>query len=108
MEHYYETIIATLETSVHFDFEGLLRKHFGLKGEYNSPAYKRAVAIADEEERGEAFDAILEKKGPEGFYTKEAWDAWQRAIDLIEGLRDAGLINDDICNHICHRFCDNA
>lgn len=108
MRHYYETITATLDTCVHFDFEALLRKHFGLKGEYHTQEWKDASAIVDEKERDEAFSAILDKNGLDGYFTKEAWDAWERALDFLKDLEEAGIINSDIYNHISERFCDNA
>ena len=108
MLHHYETITATLDTSVQFDFEALLRKHFGLKGEYHTQEWKDASAIADDEERNKAFFSILDENGLVGYLTKEAWEAWERALDFLQDLEDAGIINSDIYSHIAHRFCDNS
>ena len=108
MEHHYETITATLDTNVQFDFEALLRKYFGLKGEYHSKEYKQARALTDDEERSEAYEAILEKSGPGGYFTAEAWEAWDKALAFIEDLARAGVINDDIYYHISNQFCDNS
>lgn len=77
------------------NLEWFLRRNFGLKGEYFSQAYKDAEAITDEEERDEAYEAILEKYGPSGYYTKEAWDAWSRALAMVDDLVAMGLLNDD-------------
>ena len=94
------------------NLEWFLRRNFGLKGEYFSQAYKDAEAIEDEEERDEAYDAILEEKGPEGYYTKEAWDAWQRALSMLDDLVAMGLLDDNgidspYCKITCG-FCDHS
>ena len=103
-----EVITSELPSFVHFDFEAMLRKHFGLKGEFYSEGYKQAVAIEDEEERDKAFDALLDKSGPDAYYTEEAWEAWGRALDFIDDLEDAGIIDSNTKGRISTCFCDNA
>ena len=76
------------------NLEWFLRRNFGLKGEYFSQAYKDAEAITDEKERGVAYEAILEKDGFSGYFTKDAWDAWQRALDMVDDLVAMGLLKD--------------
>jgi hypothetical protein len=92
------------------NLEWFLRRNFGLTGEYNSPAYKEAEAITDEQRRMDAFDAILEKSGPEGYYSKEAWDAWERALKMVDDLVEMGILDDDgsdsPASDIRTGFCD--
>ena len=78
-----------------FDFEAFLQKHFGLKGKLRSDL--------------DASDPkVWEEHDLEEFYTKEAWDAWQRAIDLFDDMEEIGLIPKGMSNEICTHFCDNA
>ena len=90
--------------------EDFLRRNFGLKGEYFSSEYKAAMEITDLVERNVAFGAIFEKNGPEGYYTKEAWDAWQRALNMVDDLVSMGILDDDNSDSpawvIRHGFCD--
>lgn len=92
------------------NLEWFLRRNFGLTGEFYSPAYKKAESITDEDERYAAFDAILDEKGPEGYYTKEAWDAWDRALKMVDDLVEMGILNDDgidsPASDIRTGFCD--
>lgn len=92
------------------NLEWFLRRNFGLKGEYFSDAYKKAMAITDEEERDKAFDAILEAKGPEGYYTPEAWDAWSKALAMVDDLVSMGLLDESTFDspawNIRHGFFD--
>lgn len=75
------------------NLEWFLRRNFGLNGEYFSQVYKDAEEITDEEERGEAFDAILED-GVDKCFTKEAWDAWSKALAMVDDLVAMGLLKD--------------
>ena len=90
--------------------EDFLRRNFGLNGEYHSEAYKRAEAIEDEAERDDAYKAILEAKGPEGYYTEEAWEAWDRALAMVDDLVAMGILADDgiysPADNIRTGFCD--
>ena len=90
------------------DLEWFLRRNFGLKGEFFSNEFKKARAIPDQEESDEAIYAILEKKGPEGLYTKAAWNKWQQALDLVADLEEVGAISEDVGHDIARWFCDNA
>lgn len=91
------------------NLEDFLRRNFGLKGEYFSPEYKAAVALEDDDERDAAFEAILDKNGPEGYYTKEAWAAWERALNMVDDLVSMGIFDDEPESpawDIRHGFCD--
>jgi hypothetical protein len=91
------------------DLEWFLRRNFGLIGEYHSQEYKDAFTLSDEDARSEAYDAILEAKGPEGYYTKEAWAAWGKALQVIDDLVAMGLLEDGIhspAQEIREGFCD--
>ena len=77
------------------NLEWFLRRNFGLVGEYYSQEYKNALAIAYEKERDNAFNAILEKSGPEGYYTKEAWAAWEKALSMVDDLVAMGILDDE-------------
>lgn len=76
------------------NLEWFLRRNFGLKGEYFSQAYKDAEAITDEEERDEAFGAILEN-GVDQCFTEEAWEAWSKALSMLDDLVAMGLLDED-------------
>ena len=92
------------------NLEWFLRRNFGLKGEYFSAEYKKANAIEDDDERMEAYDAILEKDGLAGYYTEEAWEAWQKALNMVDDLVAMGLISEEGMDApawaIRHGFCD--
>ena len=84
-----------MEEILRFDFEAFLKKHFGLKGKLYSDL--------------DASDPKMwEEHDLEEFYTEEAWEAWQRAIDLFEDMEEIGLIPKGMANEICTHFCDNA
>lgn len=91
------------------NLEWFLRRNFGLKGEYFSKEYKDAKAITDEEERDEAFGKILDD-GFDKCFTKEAWDAWQKALNMLDDLVAMGLLNgggiDSPYDTITCGFCD--
>ena len=78
-----------------FNFEKFLQDHFGLVGPLHSE-----LDCTD--------PAVWEEHDLEEFYTKEAWDAWQRAIDLFEDMATIGLISEEVSMDIIHSFCDNA
>jgi hypothetical protein len=78
-----------------FDFEKFLQDHFGLVGPLHSE-----LDCTD--------PAVWEEHDLEEFYTKEAWEAWERAINLFEDMARIGLISEETSMDIIHSFCDNA
>lgn len=84
-----------MEQIIRFDFEAFLQKHFGLVGKLLS-------------DLDATNDELWEDHDLEEFYSKEGWDAWQRAIDLVDDMAEIGLLSDDARNNIIHSFCDNA
>ncbi len=78
-----------------FDFEAFLQKYFGLVGKLHSD-----LDASDPE--------VWAEHDLEEFYTKEAWDAWQRAIDFFEDMANIGLISEEQFSEITTHFCDNA
>ena len=91
------------------NLEWFLRRNFGLKGEYFSAEYKKAIAIEDEGERDESIGKILEN-GIDRCFTKEAWDAWSRALAMVDDLVAMGLLKDgridSPADNIRTGFCD--
>ena len=82
-----------METII-FDFESFLQKHFGLVGPLHSDL--------------DPDTANFEDHDIKDFFTDEGWDAWQRAIDLMDDLQKIGLISEDVQMDIVHSFCDNS
>lgn len=80
---------------IFYDFEKFLQDHFGLVGPLRSDLDRT------DPENWEKYD--IDK-----FFTKEGWDAWQRAIDLFDDMAKIGLLTDEVRNDIEHSFCDNA
>ena len=78
-----------------FDFEKFLQDHFGLVGPLHS-------------ELDGADPNMWAEHDLEEFFTPEAWDAWQRAIDLFEDMQRIGLISPTACEEILASFCDNS
>ena len=102
-------IVASLDTDIRFDFEAFLQKHFGLVGPlFTGLSYDEAEDKAEEARaQGAGYD------DPEAevyfyLYTKAGWDAWTRACNLFYDMEKLGIIDENICAHICERFCDNA
>ena len=91
------------------NLEWFLRRNFGLKGEYFSQAYKDADALETEKERDDAFYKILED-GIDKCFTKEAWDAWSKALAMVDDLVAMGLLKDGWIDSPAERircgFCD--
>ena len=77
--------------------EDLLRKYFGLKGEFYTKEYREACSIVDPVERRNALDDIADNDDGECrlTFTREAWDAWGRALDMLDDLCGAGYIGMD-------------
>ena len=98
--------------------EWFLRRNFGLKGEYYSPEFQAVVdrieSANTEEEREAIADAWYAAPDwePSKNYSKEAWDAWQRALNMVDDLVKMGAISDDGIDSpascISCAFCDNA
>ena len=86
---------TNMEEILRFNFEKFLQDHFGLVGPLHSE-----LDVTD--------PAVWEEHDLEEFYTKEAWAAWQRAIDLFEDMARIGLISEEVSLEIIHSFCDNA
>lgn len=84
-----------MEEILRFNFEKFLQDHFGLVGPLHSE-----LDCTD--------PAVWEEHDLEEFYTKEAWAAWQRAIDLFEDMARIGLISEEVSSNIICSFCDNA
>ena len=86
---------TNMEEILRFNFEKFLQDHFGLVGPLHSE-----LDVTD--------PGVWEEHDLEEFYTKEAWAAWQRAIDLFEDMARIGLISEEVSLEIIHSFCDNA
>lgn len=98
--------------------EWFLRRNFGLKGAYYSAEFQAVVDKIEnantEEERealsGEWYDAPDWE--PSKNYSPEAWEAWERALNMVDDLVTMGLIDEDGADspawNIRHGFCDNA
>ena len=83
-----------------FNFEALLREHFGLTcGLYNGKDYDDfLVADAEAEERGDDVSVW------EVCLTKEGDEAWTRAERFIDALKDAEIISKDVWEQITDAF----
>ena len=74
--------------------EQFLRKYFGLKGEYYTEEWKAMLSIKDEKERDAVMDDILNNDTIECHrqFTREAWDAWSRALEMFSELEKEGYL----------------
>ena len=97
--------------------EWFLRRNFGLKGAFYSPEFQAVVDKIENTEDKEEREALSEAwhSAPDWEvskeYTPEAWEAWQRAINMVEDLVKMGAITDGIdspADSIICAFCDNA
>ena len=98
--------------------EWFLRRNFGLTGNYYSAEFEAVLAKIEKAKTEKARDAIADKWydspdwEPSKNYSPEAWDAWQRALNMVEDLVKMGAISDDGINSpascIISAFCDNA
>lgn len=98
--------------------EWFLRRNFGLKGEFYSDEFRAVVEKIENANTKEEGDAIADKWydapdwEPSKNYSPEAWDAWQRALNMVDDLVKMGAISDDGIDSpascITCAFCDNA
>ena len=86
------------------NLESFLRRHFGLVGPYHTPEYA-AVLEAGEE----ALEAWWndDNNEPSKAYSKEAWEAWDRAVAVVDDLESMGIISESVAGDIRAGFCDN-
>ena len=79
------------------DTETLLRKHFGLKGDF----YTKEFAEFNETHKDD-FDEDFDGE----IWTDEANEAWERMNAFVEDLKEIGAIDEDTMNEIFETFCD--
>lgn len=78
--------------------EQFLRKYFGLVGEYYTEEWKRMLAIKDEDERNAVMESLMFLDNGEldpnctREFTREAWAAWGKALDMFNDLFSEGYI----------------
>lgn len=77
------------------NLEWFLRRNFGLKGQYYSDEFE-AVIKREMEGDDNALDEWYENEEhePKDDYTEEAWDAWSRALQMVDDLVAMGLLKD--------------
>lgn len=98
--------------------EWFLRRNFGLVGPYHSAEFQAVVDRIESANTEEEREAISNEWydspewEPSKNYSKEAWDAWQRALNMVDDLVKMGAISDDGIDSpascISCAFCDNA
>lgn len=91
------------------NLEWFLRRNFGLVGQYYSNEFE---AVIEREQEGDekAFDKFYEahEDDPSAEFTKEAWDAWHRAYEMVNDLMEMGILNEEEGGKIQCGFWDNA
>ena len=98
--------------------EWFLRRNFGLVGPYYSAEFQAVVDRIESANTEEEREAISNEWydspewEPSKNYSTEAWDAWERALKMVDDLVTMGLISEDgmdaPANQIRDGFCDNA
>lgn len=94
--------------------EWFLRRNFGLKGQYYSDAFEaviaKAMAAKDDDEDNEIWDSwfCAPDYEPSMDHTKEAWDAWTRAYEMVGDLVEMGILDEETADKIREGFCDRA
>ena len=70
--------------------EEFLRKYFGLKGEFYTKEWKELLANGSKEEQF----AYLDDETPDckKQFTREAWEAWGKALDMFDDLEREGYL----------------
>lgn len=98
--------------------EWFLRRNFGLVGQYYSQEFLAVIDKASSknstDEENEVYNEWYDAPDwePSKNYSKEAWDAWQRALEMVDDLVAMGILDDNGIDspysEIIRGFCDNA
>lgn len=91
------------------NLEWFLRRNFGLVGQYYSDEFE-AVIKREQEGDDKAFNEFFEahEDDPTAEFTKEAWEAWNRAYEMVNDLVGMGILSEEEGDKIHCGYWDNA